>query len=320
MLIVAVSASLFYVRQLHRTKADLHVAATAFESQEAMMVTDMDGIILKVNRAFTAITGFSPGQALGKKTGMLRLDHHDRAFYAAVSATILRGDAWEGELVSRRQNGRLFPGWLTVTGVQSDDGKTSRFIFILSDITDRKAKEEEIRQLAFYDPLTHLPNRRLLIDRLQHAMATSIRSMRHGALLFIDLDNFKIINDTLGHGTGDRLLQQVAERLSGCVRAGDTVARLGGDEFVILLVELSNVLEEAVMHTEVIGKKILEALNRPYLFSDHVCHSSASIGATVFNGESGSTDEQLKRADQAMYRAKTAGRNAFRLFENSWQS
>ena len=315
MLIVAVSASLFYVRQLHMTKADLHVAATAFESQEAMMVTDMEGVILKVNRAFSTITGYSAGQAIGKKTGMLRSDQHDKAFYAAMSATILRGGAWEGELVSRRQSGTLFPGWLTVTGVRSDDDKTSRLIFILSDITDRKAKEEEIRQLAFYDPLTHLPNRRLLIDRLHHAMATSIRSTRHGALLFIDLDNFKTINDTLGHGTGDRLLQNVAERLSGCVRAGDTVARQGGDEFVILLGDLSEVLEDALTQTEIIGEKILEALNRPYLFVGHVCHNSASIGATVFNGETGSTDEQLRRADHAMYRAKAAGRNTFHLFD-----
>ena len=315
LLIVAVSASLFYVRQLHKTQADLHVAATAFESQEAMMVTDMGGVILKVNRAFTAITGYSAGQAIGKKAGMLRSDQHDRTFYAAVHATILRGGAWEGELVSRRQNGALFPGWLTVTAVKSDDGKTQRFIFILSDITDRKAREEEIRQLAFYDPLTHLPNRRLLIDRLNHAMATSVRNKRHGALLFIDLDNFKTINDTLGHGTGDLLLKQVAERLSGCVRAVDTVARQGGDEFVILLGELSEVLAEAVMQTEVIGEKILEALNHPYLLAAHVCHNSASIGATVFNGESGLTDEQLKRADQAMYRAKAAGRNAFRMFD-----
>ena len=315
LLIVAVSASLFYVRQLRKTKADLHVAATAFESQEAMMVANMKGVILKVNRAFTAITGYSAGQAIGRKVGMLRSDLHDSAFYVAMSETILRGGAWEGELVSRRQNGTPFPGWLTVTGVHSDDGKTRRFIFILSDITDRKAKEEEIRQLAFYDPLTRLPNRRLLIDRLHHAVTMSIRSKRHGGLLFIDLDNFKTVNDTMGHGAGDVLLQQVAERLSGCVRAGDTVARQGGDEFVILLEDLSEVQEEARTQTAIIGKKILDALNRPYLLAEHVCHNSASIGATVFNGESGSTDEQLKRADQAMYRAKLAGRNTIRIFK-----
>ena len=315
LLIVAVSASLFYVRQLRKTKADLHVAATAFESQEAMMVANMEGVILKVNRAFTAITGYSAGQAIGRKAGMLRSDQHDSAFYVAMSETILRGGAWEGELMSRRQNGAIFPGWLTVTAVHSDDGKTQRFICILSDITDRKAREEEIRQLAFYDPLTRLPNRRLLIDRLHHAVTMSIRSKRHGGLLFIDLDNFKTVNDTMGHGAGDVLLQQVAERLSGCVRAGDTVARQGGDEFVILLEDLSEKAEEAVMQTEVIGKKILDALNRPYRLTEHVCHNSASIGATVFNGESGSTDEQLKRADQAMYRAKLAGRNTFRIFK-----
>ena len=317
MLIAAVSASLFYVRQLHKTKADLHVAATAFESQEAMMVADIEGIILKVNRAFTTITGYSAGQAIGKKAGLLRSDQHDQAFYDAMKETVLCGGAWEGELVSQRQNGEIFPGWLTVTAVRSDDGKTQRFIFILSDITDRKAREEEIRQLAFYDPLTHLPNRRLLVDRLRHALTISIRSKRHGGLLFIDLDNFKTINDTMGHGTGDLLLQHVAERLSGCVRAGDTVARQGGDEFVILLKDLSEAPQEAVRQTELIGEKILDALNRPYLLAEHVCHNSASIGATVFNGESGSTDEQLKRADQAMYQAKLAGRNTFRIFDTA---
>ena len=179
----------------------------------------------------------------------------------------------------------------------------------------RKAAEDEIRQLAFYDPLTQLPNRRLLIDRLHHALAASIRSKRHGALLFIDLDHFKTINDTLGHGQGDLLLQQVAERLSGCVRAGDTVARQGGDEFVIMLGDLSEALEEAVIQTEVIGEKIRAALNQPYLFADHVCHNTASIGATLFDGQLASTDEQLKRADRAMYQAKAAGRNALRFFE-----
>ena len=184
----------------------------------------------------------------------------------------------------------------------------------------RKAAEDEIWQLAFYDPLTRLPNRRLFIDRLQHALAASTRSNRHGALLFIDLDNFKTINDTLGHDTGDLLLQEVAGRLSSCVRAGDTLARQGGDEFVILLIDMSEVPQEAAMQTEAIGEKILAALNQPYQLADHVYHSTASIGATLFDGHLESAAELLRHADLAMYQAKAAGRNALRFFEAGMQT
>ena len=184
----------------------------------------------------------------------------------------------------------------------------------------RKAAEDEIAQLAFYDPLTRLPNRRLLCNRLQHALAAGRRSKRHGGLLFIDLDNFKAINDTLGHAKGDLLLQQVAARLAGNVRVGDTVARQGGDEFVVMLMNLSEVAQEAAMQTEAIGEKLLAALNRPYQFADHVYHNSASIGATLFDGQLESTDELLKRADLAMYQAKAAGRNTLRFFEAHMQA
>jgi len=184
----------------------------------------------------------------------------------------------------------------------------------------RKAAEDEIRQLGFYDPLTGLPNRRLLSDRLQHALAAGRRNKRHGSLLFIDLDNFKAINDTLGHAKGDLLLQQVAARLSDSVRAGDTVARQGGDEFVVMLMDLSEVAQQAAMQTEAIGEKILEALTRPYQLGAHVYHNSASIGATLFDGQLESTDEHLKRADLAMYDAKAAGRNTLRFFEADMQA
>jgi len=184
----------------------------------------------------------------------------------------------------------------------------------------RKTAEDESRQLAFYDPLTGLPNRRLLSDRLQHALAAALRSKRHGGLLFIDLDNFKAINDTLGHDKGDLLLQQVASRLTGCVRVIDTVARQGGDEFVVMLTDLSEVASEAAKQAEAIGDKILEALTRPYQLGSHVYHNSASIGATLFDGQLVSTDEHLKRADLAMYQAKAAGRNTLRFFEADMQA
>ena len=203
------------------------------------------------------------------------------------------------------------PGLLAVT--RSIGAQISQFIA-------RKAAEDETRQLAFYDPLTSLPNRRLFIDRLRHALAATPRSQRHGALLFIDLDHFKTINDTLGHDTGDLLLRQVAGRLSNCLRVGDTVARQGGDEFVILLMDLSEVLEEAAAQAEAIGGKLLAALNRPYQFADRAYHCTASIGATLFDGHLKSADELLKRADLAMYQAKAAGRNTLLFFEAGMQT
>ena len=184
----------------------------------------------------------------------------------------------------------------------------------------RERAEMEIRHLAFYDPLTCLPNRRLLIDRIEHALAASMRSKRYCTLLFIDLDHFKAINDTLGHAKGDVLLQQVAKRLSNCVRMGDTVARLGGDELVVMLLELSDIFDDAAAQTSVIGEKIRATFDAPFNLGNHVHHSTASIGATLFGGHLEATDEILKRADQAMYKAKKAGRNTLRFFESDLQS
>ncbi len=200
------------------------------------------------------------------------------------------------------------------------EGKMTLLSGTIMNITERKAQEDEIQKLAFYDPLTRLPNRRLLIDRLDLALAASSSSRCHCGLLFIDLDNFKSINDTLGHDKGDRLLQLVAERLSSCVRAADTVARLGGDEFVVMLMNLCEAEADAVVTIEAIGANILAALSRPYEFAGHVYHNTASIGATLFCGQVASADEHLKRADLAMYQAKAAGRNGLLLFETHMQA
>ncbi|HSV55306.1 MAG TPA: EAL domain-containing protein [Burkholderiaceae bacterium] len=194
------------------------------------------------------------------------------------------------------------------------------YLVTLTDLTQRKAAEEEIKYLAFYDPLTRLPNRRLLMDRLQQALATSARRNRHGALLFIDLDNFKTLNDTLGHDKGDLLLQQVAERLIHCVREGDTVARQGGDEFVVVLEDLSADVEEAAAHSEAVGQKVLALLNQTYLVAGYVHHSTPSIGITLFHDQRETVDELLKRADLAMYQAKSAGRNTLRFFDPQMQA
>lgn len=212
--------------------------------------------------------------------------------------------------------------WFELSVARKGDDATAspRFIVISRDITAGKSAAREIEQLAFFDPLTQLPNRRLLMDRLQHALAASARSGRLGALMFVDLDHFKTINDTLGHDVGDLLLLQVANRLRACVREADTVARLGGDEFVVMLEDLDIPAPSAATQTELIGEKILVALNRPYLLDQHSLVSTPSIGVTLFNGHAHSLDNLLKQADIAMYQAKTAGRNAIRFYDPLMQA
>jgi diguanylate cyclase (GGDEF)-like protein len=233
--------------------------------------------------------------------------------------TLLRIGTWQGEIWDRRKNGEVYLKWLTITAVKDSNGTATHYVGTHIDITERKAAEEEIKSMAFYDPLTRLPNRRLLMDRLQQALVSSARRDRNGALLFIDLDNFKVLNDTLGHNVGDLLLQQVALRLVSCVREGDTVARLGGDEFVVMLEDLSEQPIEAAEQTEAIGEKILATLNQPYLLATHEHRSTPSIGISLFSSHDQSHEELLKQADIAMYQAKKAGRNTLRFFDPKMQ-
>ncbi|MES2877946.1 MAG: diguanylate cyclase, partial [Pseudomonadota bacterium] len=298
----------------------LRIAATAFESQEAIMVTDAHRVILRVNPAFTVITGYTAEEVIGKTPHILRSGRHDKAFYAAMWETIERTGTWQGEIWDRRKNGELYAEWLTITAVKAEDGQVTHYVGVQNDITQRKAAEEEIRYLAFYDPLTQLPNRRLLHDRLQQALATSTRTGHYSALLFIDLDNFKTLNDSQGHDKGDLLLQQVAHRLTACIREGDTVARLGGDEFVVILEDLSETTQEAATQAEVVGEKIITTLNRPYDLAGLEHHSTPSMGVTLFSGQQETIDELLKRADLAMYQAKAAGRNTLRFFDPEMQA
>ena len=300
--------------------ADLRVAAAAFESQEAMMITDANRVILQVNRAFSEITGYPACEAVGQDPSLLGSGRHNADFYDAMWGAVNRTGGWQGEVWDRRKNGEVYPKWLTISALKDDSGAVTHYISSHHDITERKAAEEEIRSLAFYDHLTSLPNRRLLVDRIGHAMASSSRNKRHTALLFIDLDNFKTLNDTLGHDIGDLLLQQVAKRLETCVREGDTVARLGGDEFVVMLEGLSQHELEAATQTETVGEKILVTLNRPYQLAHHKYQCTPSIGLTVFSDHNGTIDELLKRADLAMYQAKAAGRNAMRFFDPEMQA
>lgn len=308
------------VTKRKQAESEIRIAATAFESQEGMMVTDANNIILRVNRAFTSITGYSAEEVIGKTPHLLSSNKHDAAFYEEMWYSLKNQGAWEGEVWNRRKNGKIYPENLTITAVKDDNGIVTNYVATLTDITMRKAAENEIQHLAFYDSLTGLPNRRLLIDRLKQVAANNARSGRGGAILFLDLDHFKTLNDTLGHDIGDLLLQQVAARLETCVREGDTVARLGGDEFVIMLENLSDQSIEVAAQAETIGEKILDALNQPYLLANHKYQSTPSIGVVLVNKQNQSPHELLKQADIAMYQAKKAGRNTLRFFDPQMQA
>jgi len=308
------------ISERKRAEQQLRIAASVFEAQEGMMVTDADSVILRVNRAFAEITGYTSDEVVGRKTSLLKSGRHEPAFYQAMWESLCQTGSWQGEIWNRRKNGEVYPQWLTITAVSGEANEISHYVATLADITLRKAAEDRIRHLAFYDPLTKLPNRRLLLDRLKKALATSSRNGREGALLFIDLDNFKALNDTLGHAIGDLLLQKVSERLLSCVREGDTVARLGGDEFVIMLEDLSSTQAEAATQTEAVAEKVLVELNQPYVLGDKEHLSTPSIGATLFSRHQDSIEELLKRADLAMYQAKAAGRNTVRFFDPDMQA
>lgn len=312
--------SAFDITERKQSEADFRIAATAFESQEAMVITDANAVILRVNKTFTESTGYSAEEAVGQNISILKSGRHDRNFYADMWRSLKDTGTWQGEIWDKRKNDQIYPKWLTITAVKDEVGVVTHYVGTHIDISDRKAAEDEIKSLAFYDPLTQLPNRRLLLDRLQQALAMHARKQVFGALFFLDLDHFKNLNDTLGHEKGDQLLRQVAERLSSCVREGDTVARLGGDEFVVMLKELSAKGADAAVQAEMVGEKILRTLNETYRFDSYEHHSTSSIGATLFRDQSLGIDELLKQADIAMYQAKAAGRNNLRFFDPAMQA
>ncbi len=423
-------------------EASLKMAAVSFESRQCLSIMDNDGVILKVNSAFSEDTGYVAEDVVGKTPRIFQSMHHDADFYADMLASIRRTGAWSGEIWIRHKGGEIREKWLSVSAIRGEDGLIShyacahvditarkeverrnevlllrqkvlmsstlegvhimdvdgniveandtfcqmlgysqeevsrmsvadwdaqwtreelmerfkalvhvnaarfetrhrrrdgtildvevsttgaeidgrRYLFASShDITRRKEAEDTIRRLAFHDALTELPNRQLFLDRLNHAIASSERDENRGALLFIDLDNFKKLNDTLGHVMGDLLLKQVAERLVSSVREGDTVARLGGDEFVVMLENLGEQEIVAAEQVEAIGEKILAALSKPYQLKQQIFRSSGSIGATLFCGEKQDSEELLKQADIAMYQAKRVGRNTLRFFDQKMQ-
>ncbi|MDO8293580.1 MAG: EAL domain-containing protein [Gallionella sp.] len=306
--------------QLASVAMDLRVSAIAFETHEAIVITDCHPKILRVNQAFQDITGYTAEEVIGRNPNILSAERKPKVFYEEMWATIFREGKWSGEVLDKRKNGETYPKWLTITAVTAPDGTLTNYVGSFFDITERKKAEEDINRLAFFDPLTSLPNRRLLLDRLQHALATSARSGRHGAIMFIDLDNFKVINDTKGHDCGDLLLVEIARRLQSCVREGDTVARLGGDEFVVMLEDLGSQAEHAAVQAEEVGEKVRAVIDRPCLVKEYEFHSTASIGISLFVDRETTAEALLKYADIAMYQAKGAGRNIVRFFDPDMQA
>jgi diguanylate cyclase (GGDEF)-like protein/PAS domain S-box-containing protein len=305
---------------LDKLNAELRIAAAAFDSQEGMVVADADNVILRTNHAFTRMSGYPEGEIVGQPWRLPRSGHGDSDLVGEMRETVLRTGGWQGEVWDRTKTGDLYTRWLTISAVKDEAGAVTHYIGTYYDVSERKRAEERIKELAFYDQLTGLPNRTLLLDRMRQAISANGRTGSYGALLFIDLDSFKTLNDTLGHDMGDLLLKEVARRLTASVRQEDTVARFGGDEFVVLLENLSRQDRDAAIRAESVGDKILSALAKVYQLASYEHLNTASIGVALLDDRQQSIDELLKRADLAMYEAKAAGRNTLRFFDPGMQT
>jgi diguanylate cyclase (GGDEF)-like protein/PAS domain S-box-containing protein len=288
---------------------ETQIAAAVFDSAaEAIIVTDRNAVILRVNPAFTAITGFTPREAEGKTPRILKSGRHGHEFYARMWSELLHSGRWQGEIWNRRKNGETYIEWLSITRIEGGD-EHGGFVSTFTDITKRKEAEELMEHKAHHDALTDLPNRSLFRDRLHAALSVARRYERQLGLLYIDLDLFKHVNDTLGHAAGDALLIEASHRLTAAVRESDTVARLGGDEFAVVLAELNGALE-----AEEVAQRIVEAMRRPFELNEGTGRVTASIGVALFP-EHGSDAEALqKHADLALYAVKESGRNAYRVY------
>ena len=301
-------------------ESQLRIAATTFESHEGIVVTDAHATILRVNSAFTKITGFSPEDVIGQKLIKLSLSLHNATFFRSIYHALLKRNQWQGEIKSQRKNGEIFPEWLTITGVRDESSKLTNFVAIFADISYQKAAEKEIHDLAFYDPLTNLPNRRLLLDRLNQEIAAAKRLKLFGALIFMDLDHFKKINDSLGHQIGDELLMQVANRLKSIIREEDTACRLGGDEFIIMVSGRYQKLQYSRDHAILLAEKIRRHINQPFTIAGHTHHFTSSMGITLYPEDDRIKPEIIiQQADTAMYRAKDAGRNGISFYHPDMQ-
>ncbi|MDD5753644.1 MAG: EAL domain-containing protein, partial [Methylococcales bacterium] len=301
------------ITERKQLEIEQRIAAIAFESQEGIMITDADNIIIRINHAFTTITGYSAKEIIGQTPRLLKSERQDAEFYKKMWDKLLKNGSWQGEIWNRNRNKEVYPEWLTITAVKDDNGKTTHFVATLVDITEYKVAEEKIKHLAFYDPLTGLANRRKLAERLNHSIGMCHRENMQLAILMMDLDRFKTVNDTLGHLAGDELLKQVAQRITERLRTTDMVARLGGDEFVVLLEDISHQDDAARVATEIVAD-----LSTPFQLtqSDDV-RIGASIGIALYPQHGETPELLMDNADIALYQAKDNGRGCFAYFSES---
>jgi diguanylate cyclase (GGDEF)-like protein/PAS domain S-box-containing protein len=291
-----------------KTEEKLKLLASVFTSaKEGIVITDTKGIIVDANEAYSLITGYPNDEIIGKNAGFLKSDKHDNAFYKNMWNELIRNKYWIGEIWNRRKSGEIFVERLTISAISDSEGKTSSYVGLLTDITTGKDYESTLERMAFYDSLTGLPNRLLFAERINQAMMISKRLNSMMAVCFLDLDEFKPVNDDYGHSVGDLLLVEMANRMQNNVRESDTVARMGGDEFAILLLNIKSIEE-----CETIITKILDSINKPYIFQNNEsANVSASIGVTLYPHDNVPSDILLRHADQAMYVAKESGKNQY---------
>ncbi len=302
-----------------QAEREMRIAATAFETRQSMIITDAEKHILRVNRAFCQTTGYKADEVIGRTPSLLKSGQHDADFYRAMWKQLGDLDQWQGEIWNRRKNGQIYPGWLHISVVRDDDNRISHYVGAFDDISSNKQAEAQIHSLSYFDVLTKLPNRRLFIDRLQQALNTSQRLASHGAVFFIDLDDFSAINDTQGHDVGDRVLIEISRHLVAVVNGDDTVARLGSDEFVVLIENLGLQNDAALMQAKQAGERLLAAVRQPILLNGHQYVITARIGISAFDGRSDTVPDLLKRADAAMLQAKKIGRDCLHFFDQDMQ-
>ncbi|SER61412.1 PAS domain S-box-containing protein/diguanylate cyclase (GGDEF) domain-containing protein [Pseudomonas sp. NFACC02] len=288
----------------------LRLAAAVFDSTlEGVLVTDAEGVIVHVNRAFISITGYQQDEVLGERPNKFKSGRHGPEFYERMYKTILSAGQWSGEIWNRRKNGEIYPQWQSIRSIKDDRGVITHFVAVFSDITSIKHSERELAHLAHYDALTGLPNRLLFTDRAEQAQTHARRNKHHLALLLIDLDHFKHINDSLGHSIGDEVLKAVSERLAQRVGKGATLARLGGDEFAVLVESSQHAVQAAEL-----AQGLLDGLREPFLIDTQSLFLTASIGISIFPNDALSAEQLLRNADAALFQAKSQGRESYALY------